>query len=319
MSISELLSEMPLLWLLLVVAALAFGLILRESLREAKALRPSRAADAEPQLGLPPGRPASIQALAEAQLSGADLNEQFSCFLPRRNPDQPLDATASTRLQAIPRRVGTKPVARVTSPGGDLLGLAVLLNARNSGLWTEADHRSFGELMAAMVDGHGDPLFYSPPPLESLRQASEAAGEMLLALDTRLVIHARVVEMTPAALGVAAAELHLQNIPERASQFLARDRQGLVQFALLSGPAERELILALDVPRVVDPEVALGRLFATGAALIEQFGGELHDEAGRALGERDIDAIRRGLLQRAEALTRAGLAPGSPSALWVFQ
>lgn len=309
----------PLAWLMLGLGSLVVVLVVRASLREARDVRHARSADKEPVLGLSTSRLQHLQTLAENTLSSLALNEQFSFFVARRNVDRPLDSAATTALQGMPRRVGSKPVARVSSPSGDVLGLAVLLNVRNQGLFTEADHQALAELIEAVVDAEGSSVFFPAPEFSAMRAASEAAGDMLRALDCRLVIYLQLGEASPAALGVALAELHLNALPDKPGQHVARSTQGQVQFLLAPSPQTGRLLLAMDVPRVAEPAVSLGRLFATANALVAKFGGAVQDEAGRHLGEAEIETIRAGLLQRAGALAQAGLAPGGEAALWVFQ
>lgn len=82
--------------------------------------------------------------------------------------------------------------------------------------------------------------------------------------------------------------------------------------------AIREVTLSLDVPQVPRVERPYERLRAVATSLAQQMDGRLGDDAGRQLGEEDLDRIGAELEALHDALEAHGLPAGSAAARRLF-
>ena len=90
------------------------------------------------------------------------------------------------------------------------------------------------------------------------------------------------------------------------------------RFAVFPGDGGDNLILLLDVPRTSDPAVAFRQMHETAEVLAGALQGEITDEAGRALGPRDLELITTQIHSRLEQMEALGIIPGSTVAQRLF-
>lgn len=86
----------------------------------------------------------------------------------------------------------------------------------------------------------------------------------------------------------------------------------------VSGMNTNGLTILLDVPRVVDAERTLQRMFELGHSLSVTLKGRLVDDNRNPLTTASMDKIRKQLKEIHDAMNARGIAPGSPRALRLF-
>jgi hypothetical protein len=125
----------------------------------------------------------------------------------------------------------------------------------------------------------------------------------------------------PETLGVAdlarlAAET---SCAERGNNRYARlGPNGEVLFSLALADAPNRLSLLLDVPRAPAAQAPWREMVACARLCAQRLGGVLVDDAARPLADAHLGRIEQQIAMRQEALAEAGLAPGSPLALRLF-
>ena len=89
-------------------------------------------------------------------------------------------------------------------------------------------------------------------------------------------------------------------------------------FSVALGEQSNRLSFLLDVPRVAPEARPFAAMIECVRISARRLPGRMIDDGGKPLTDRGIEAIMTQLDERCEALAAAGLTPGSPTALRVF-
>ena len=194
------------------------------------------------------------------------------------------------------------------------LRLGVLLSNRNGPLNSvefaefTAGVQSLGDLLDASVE--------LPEMMDSLGRARELDA-FCAAQDAQLMIH--VDAPGPLSIDDLAQAATTHGLTERGNnRWLRQSNEGGVQFSIGLGDQPNRLSLLLDLPRTAPDGNPWEALVACAQDLTKRFNGVLVDDSGRRLGDDQLEAIRSQLMQRAETLQAAGIAPGSALAQRLF-
>lgn len=230
------------------------------------------------------------------------------------------------------RRCGTKPVTlevAVPSPDGSggrnwrgphpldscrALRIGILLDNRSGAL----NAMEFSEFLARtqeLADRVG--AQYKAPLMSEVLQAARRLDADCAQLDCTASVNVEADEaLGPAQLASLAGPLA---IIERGNHRYARmTADGEALFSVLLGDRPNRLSFLLDLPRVSSPISAWQQMIECALVASRRLPGRLVDSSGRPLTDRIIDSSAANVRQRAFALEAAGLKPGSPLALRVF-
>ncbi len=274
-------------------------------------------------MGVVPGEPSRPAALSRSVLS--DTTDAIAIL-------QLSQALGGDRLAAIAqgfRRVGGKPVlleglpAAGASPDWETLAtsqayaslrIGVLL-ANRMGPLNAMEFADFGARVQQIADSLGATVRH-PDMRRMLEQARDLDHDSAR-LDTQICLNVDAAEtLSPTQLSALAGPLA---IVERGNNRYARlGPRGESLFSVALGDRPNRLSFLLDLPRV-DPELQAWPAMLEGIRVaVRRLPGKLVDDNGRPLGDRQIEQIARDLDKRCHSLIEAGLRPGSPAALRVF-
>jgi hypothetical protein len=230
------------------------------------------------------------------------------------------------------RRCGTKPVTvEVAVPGPDGAGgrtwraphpldacralrIGILLDNRSGPL----NAMEFSEFLARtqeLADRIG--AQYKAPLMTEVLQAARRLDTDCAQLDCTASVNVEAEEaLGPAQFASLAGPLA---IIERGNHRYARmTADGEAVFSVTLGDRPNRLSFLLDLPRVSSPISAWQQMVECARVASRRLPGRLVDSGGRPLTDRLIDSSAAHVRQRAFALEAAGLKPGSPLALRVF-
>ena len=259
--------------------------------------------------------------LAEHSVLSADFDYLVELALP-----SPQTAERLLSLTQQHRRVGAKPIAfdglasdgqwTTLLPGQRYVGLrAGILLANRHGPMNAMEYSDFGALISKLAEQLDceAPLADLPSVVASAREVDRRCAE----LDAQLGINIKTVSaISPNTLQQVAAEVGLT---ERGNGRYARlDEAGATLFTLAFGDSADRLVMLLDVPRSPAHQRPWHQMLNLADSIAKQLGGELVDDAGKALPPQIWTQIEEQLLQRYWALESAGVVPGSARALRLF-
>jgi hypothetical protein len=229
-------------------------------------------------------------------------------------------------MTAAHRRAGGKPVAFdgllstgqwiMLQPGELYVALrAGLLLANRHGPLNAMEFSDFGNFaqdLAKQLDCEVT-LADMPRVLSRAREVDRRCAE----LDAQLgiSIHTAAI-VSPAALASAAIE---HGLTERGGgRFAKLDDKGGTLFTVSFGEQGDKLAMLLDVPRAPAQQRPWQQMVQCAQSLAKNLNGQLVDDAGKALPDGLWGQIEEQLRQRYWALEGAGIEPGSPRALRLF-
>lgn len=236
------------------------------------------------------------------------------------------------RLAAIAqgfRRVGGKPVLVEGLPAGgsnpdwelplasrtySSLRIGVLL-ANRMGPLNAMEFADFGARVQQIADSLV--AMVQHPDMSLMLERARELDHDSARLDAQICLNVDAAEtLSPAQLVALAGPLA---IVERGNNRYARlGPRGEPLFSVALGDRPNRLSFLLDLPRV-DPDLqAWPAMLEAVRVAVRRLPGKLVDDNGRALGDRQIEQIARDIDQRGQSLIEAGLRPGSPAALRVF-
>ncbi len=136
-------------------------------------------------------------------------------------------------------------------------------------------------------------------------------------LDAQVCINVDAAEtLGPAQLASLAGPLA---VVERGNNRYARlGPRGETIFSVALGEQSNRLSFLLDVPRVAPDARPFAAMVECVRITARRLPGRIIDDSGKPLTDRGIEAIMTQLDERCAALAAAGLAPGSATALRVF-
>ncbi len=171
--------------------------------------------------------------------------------------------------------------------------------------------------------------------------ATVAAPEMKLALETareldtlcaqtdiQVALHVVPQEgsaIDPDRFASAAADFGLAPEGAGASRYAHRDAEGRVLYRAspagnthAADDAAGALTLVMDVPRAPNTRRSYEAMVRCARHLADALGGDVKDDNGRVLGERELAAIETELDRVARQLEERGIVPGEALALRLF-
>ncbi|MBU6271022.1 MAG: hypothetical protein KGQ67_06945 [Betaproteobacteria bacterium] len=317
-------------------------------LREVATPAPSAAASGaggrtEPSLGMAddpaqaaPGEPPRIEdavgaAPVASLITGVCLSPLTDCLVEFDLPE-PVSAERLLSGPAALRRVGGKPVAlegcaasadeqpdavwEPLAPGQRLsrLRVGVLLANRNGAL-NAMEFSEFVAAVQALADRLG--LLADIPDMTAVLQRARALDETCAALDAMVGVNV----LAPQALGLADLARLAQEagcVERGNNRHVCLGPAGEVLFSVSLGDAPDRISLLIDVPRAPLAAEPWARLLDCARHCALRLDGRLVDDQGRALTQAVLLRIGEQLAARQQALVDAGLSPGSPLALRVF-
>ena len=196
----------------------------------------------------------------------------------------------------------------------DLVRVGILLANRHGPL----NAMEFSEFVAG-VHALADQLsvLADTPDMTGVLARARELDETCAQLDAQVGLGVEA----PETLGVAdlarlAAET---SCAERGNNRYARlGPNGEVLFSLALADAPNRLSLLLDVPRAPAAQGPWREMVACARLCAQRLGGVLVDDAARPLADAHLGRIEQQIAMRQQALADAGLAPGSPLALRLF-
>jgi hypothetical protein len=209
-------------------------------------------------------------------------------------------------------RCGQKTV-RFGLDAQDRLLVALLLVTRQGGLSLNEYNQFYDRLAAGLsecpgVDSAG--FMAELPDFSICHGRSRERLRTLEALDGQLVFHLQSHHL--ASTQNTAAFLSAMGLSERAEgRFSRLDEQSEAVFSVLPGDQGFHLSFMLDLPRVSQPTQAFSDLVDLAQACAEAFSGRLVDDGGRPLTTALFDQFAQQVASRDQALSAAGLTPGS--------
>ncbi|MEI8304916.1 MAG: hypothetical protein WCG13_16650 [Burkholderiales bacterium] len=271
--------------------------------------------------------PASVASL----VTGVRLSPLTDCLVEFELPE-PVSAERLLSGPAALRRVGGKPVAlegcaasaaeqpdaawEPLAPGQRLsrLRVGVLLANRNGPL-NAMEFSEFVAAVQALADRLG--LLADIPDMSAVLQRARALDETCASLDAMVGVNV----LAPQALGLAdlARLAQESGCVERGNNRHVRlGPGGELLFSVSLGDAPDRISLLIDVARAPLAAEPWERLLDCARHCALRLDGRLVDDQGRALTQAVLLRIGEQLAARQQALLDAGLAPGSPLALRVF-
>jgi hypothetical protein len=177
------------------------------------------------------------------------------------------------------------------------------------------EYSEFVAGVQALADQLG--LLGDTPDMNAVLQRARALDERYAALDAQVGINVQVD--APLGLADLAGVAQACGCVERGNNRYARlTSGGDVLFSLSLSDLPDRLSLLLDVPRAPAVEDPWGCMVECASRCAEALGGRLVDDQGRQLPDAALARIGGQLAERQRSLTDAGVEPGSPLALRVF-
>jgi len=210
-------------------------------------------------------------------------------------------------------RCGSKPLRL----GRDGAHWVSLLLCTRQGPLSLAEHTEFVERVFEIGKRFGS----KPEGIKTFAQAHGLSREAEMAmsnLDGQLAFHL-VTDSPPSVEAFSAAwrQCGLQERGEGRFSMVGADSE--IQFSVLPGDQGRLCSLLLDLPRTADPVNVLDSMFEVADQMAQWFDAELVDDRDIVLSRHAQSVVREQVQERANALERAGLLPGSPLSRLIFQ
>lgn len=277
--------------------------------------------------------PASLAAAgaspgAQTEASTGILSDRTDCMALLRFV-QPVSAEKLVSLGQSFRRSGSKPVmlevlgVTPSSDGwhlpraGESCGAARfgLLLANRAGPLNALEYTDFAQRIRELAASLGVGVELSD--MASVLARARALDGESARLDAQVCINVDAAEtLSPAQLAALAGPLA---VVERGNNRYARlGPRGETIFSVALGEQSNRLSFLLDVPRVSPAARPFDAMVKCVRISARRLPGRIIDDGGKPLTDRGIEAIMTQLDERCEALAAAGLTPGSPSALRVF-
>jgi ZipA, C-terminal FtsZ-binding domain len=229
-------------------------------------------------------------------------------------------------LTAAHRRAGGKPVAfDGMLESGEWVPLqpahhyfamrAGLLLANRHGPLNAMEFSDFSDFAQTLATQLDCPINLDDMPkvLNRARDVDRRCAE----LDAQLGINVMTASPTSPALFAAVATS--EGLTERGGgRFAKLDEHGATVFTASFGDQTDRLLLLLDVPRAPANQRPWQSMLQCAMSLAQRLDGQLVDDSGKALPEQVWTQIEEQLRQRYWALEAAGILPGSPRALRLF-
>lgn len=253
------------------------------------------------------GKPVGIEALLAADRAGAaQAADQPAAAGSADAADTTTDnAEAEARPAWVPLAAGQR-LERVR--------IGVLLANRHGPL-NAMEYSEFVGGVQALADQLG--LLGDTPDMNAVLQRARALDERYASLDAQVGINVQVG--APLGLADLAGVAQACGCVERGNNRYARlAAGGEVLFSLSLSDLPDRLSLLLDVPRAPVAEEPWARMVECATRCAEALGGRLVDDQGRPLPEAALERIGGQLADRQRSLADAGVEPGSPLALRVF-
>ncbi|HPU52616.1 MAG TPA: cell division protein ZipA C-terminal FtsZ-binding domain-containing protein, partial [Burkholderiaceae bacterium] len=270
-------------------------------------------------------------AAGEPAAGGPRLHPLTDCII----EFQMAEAVPSDRLLATShafRRVGSKPVViegsttATDEPGQSSwaplaarqrlfrVRVGVLLANRHGPL-NAMEYSEFVTGVQALAEQLA--VLGDTPDMNAILQRARSLDESCAALDAQIGLN---VDAPDALSLVDLARLaHETGCVERGNNRHARlTEHGEVVFSLSLSDVPTRLSLLLDVPRAPLGAQPWPEMVACARHCAQRLGGRLVDDQGRALTDVSLERIEQQLTERQQALSSAGLVPGSTLALRVF-
>lgn len=292
---------------------------------------------AEPPRGVAPATtiaaPNSLAAAGARPMSSTDastgiLSERTDCMALLRFVQQ-VPAEKLVSLAQSFRRSGSKPVMLEVlgvAPSSDGWHLPRagescssarfgLLLANRAGPLNALEYTDFAQRIRELAASLGVGVELSD--MASVLARARALDSESARLDAQVCINVDAAEtLGPAQLAALAGPLA---IVERGNNRYARlGPRGETLFSVALGEQSNRLSFLLDVPRVAPEARPFAAMIECVRISARRLPGRMIDDGGKPLTDRGIEAISAQLDERCAALAAAGLTPGSPTALRVF-
>jgi FtsZ-interacting cell division protein ZipA len=253
------------------------------------------------------------------------LSEKFDYLVEYALP-APQSGERLLALTAAHRRAGGKPVAfDGMLESGEWVPLqpahhyfamrAGLLLANRHGPLNAMEFSDFSDFAQSLSGQLDCPITLDDMPkvLTMARDVDRRCAE----LDAQLGINVMTASPTSPALFAAVAAS--EGLTERGGgRFAKLDEHGATVFTASFGDQTDRLLLLLDVPRAPAQQRPWQSMLQCAMSLAQRLDGQLVDDSGKALPEQVWTQIEEQLRQRYWALEAAGILPGSPRALRLF-
>ena len=277
-----------------------------------------------------PNSPASVGAkpMSHAEASSGILSDRTDCMALLRFVQQ-VPAEKLVSLAQSFRRSGSKPVMLEVlgaSPSSDSWHLPRagescsaarfgLLLANRAGPLNALEYTDFAQRIRELAASLGVGVELSD--MASVLARARALDSESARLDAQVCINVDAAEtLGPAQLAALAGPLA---VVERGNNRYARlGPRGETVFSVALGEQSNRLSFLLDVPRVAPEARPFAAMIECVRISARRLPGRMIDDGGKPLTDRGIEAIMTQLDERCEALAAAGLTPGSPTALRVF-
>lgn len=277
-----------------------------------------------------PHSPASTgdRLISQVEASSGILSDRTDCMALLRFVQQ-VPAEKLVSLGQSFRRSGSKPVmleVLSASPSSDSwhqpragescsAARFGLLLANRAGPLNALEYTDFAQRIRELAASLGVGVELSD--MASVLARARALDSESARLDAQVCINVDAAEaLGPAQLAALAGPLA---VVERGNNRYARlGPRGETVFSVALGEQSNRLSFLLDVPRVAPEARPFAAMIECVRISARRLPGRIIDDGGKPLTDRGIEAIMTQLDERCEALAAAGLTPGSPTALRVF-
>lgn len=224
------------------------------------------------------------------------------------------------------RRVGSKPLAfgwriagsdemQAEPASHEITGLSVgILLATRQGPLNAMEYSEWQEALTKLANSLGAQVAI-PSMTETLAKA-RALDQQCAAVDAQLTIAVTTTGVLSAASITSAAQA--AGLESRGELRFGMGPLHQQRFAVFPGDRGMSLVLLLDVPRTVAPQLAFQEMCQTAHTIAAVLSGAVTDEAGRPLQPADLGRIEEQIGHRAVQLSDMGIEPGSPIAQRLF-
>jgi hypothetical protein len=267
-------------------------------------------------------------AVSQPEVASGILSDRTDCIALLRFV-QPVPAEKLVSLGQAFRRSGSKPVMLEVlglSPSLDEWHLPRagescsasrfgLLLANRAGPLNALEYTDFAQRIRELAASLGVGVEISD--MASVLARARALDSESARLDAQVCINVDAAEtLGPAQLASLAGPLA---VVERGNNRYARlGPRGETIFSVALGEQSNRLSFLLDVPRVAPEARPFAAMIECVRISARRLPGRIIDDSGKPLTDRGIEAIMTQLDERCAALAAAGLAPGSATALRVF-
>jgi hypothetical protein len=270
----------------------------------------------------------AASAASQPEVASGILSDRTDCIALLRFV-QPVPAEKLVSLGQSFRRSGSKPVML------EVLGLSALLDgwhlpragescsaarfglllANRAGPLNALEYTDFAQRIRELAASLGVGVEISD--MANVLARARTLDSESARLDAQVCINVDAAEtLGPAQLASLAGPLA---VVERGNNRYARlGPRGETIFSVALGEQSNRLSFLLDVPRVAPEARPFAAMIECVRISARRLPGRIIDDGGKPLTDRGIEAIMTQLDERCAALAAAGLAPGSATALRVF-